>query len=73
MPAVPQAPKMFDPPPPPPRGGGDQKKDLDPDPMMSPGHDDPPMALTLRRAGRRRLHPTEIYETLVAEGLTTPH
>ena len=47
------------------------KDDLDPEPLMSPGHDTFPAQLQARREGTRRISPSEQYDTVVKQGLTT--
>ena len=45
------------------------KEDLDKDYMLSLGHEDPPLSLTQRRQGIRRLQPIEVCETIVQHDL----
>ena len=48
------------------------RDDLDIDFLLSPGHEDPPYQMQQRRSGIRRISPNEVFETIVAHGLTTP-
>jgi len=47
------------------------KEDIDRECLLSPGHEQPPQQLALRRQGIRRLQPVEVYETIVKHELTS--
>ena len=45
------------------------KEDIDKDYVLSPGHEDPPLPLTQRREGIRRLQAKEIFDTILKHEL----
>jgi len=45
------------------------KEDLDPDFVLSPQHEDPPLKLVQKREGDRRLRPLEVFNTIVTHEL----